>query len=640
MYQKTILASAIIALFPQISLSQTTELEPIIISAARTSQSVNQTPTQISIIDRETIVATGATNIAELLLSQTNIQLQSLFGNGTRTTIGMGGFGANAFANTLILIDGRRLNNPDISSADFNGIQLDDIQQIEIIDGSAGVLFGEAAVGGVINIITRKPIGFNASVNTSIGSNQYRDLRGSVSDRMASGFGYRVSAEREIADNYRDRNDLGNKRFSILLDQEQGGNRYFTEYRYTDEKLQFPGALSTQQISDNREQAQNPNDDFHTETHSGRLGGDFKLNSQWHLEAELTGRKVRGNGTLSSSGLNQQRQVYSFNPRFIGKLDQLNLTLGADIERSKYSLSSKFGTQFNRQKMESIYGQATFSPLSTLSLTGGLRYAKERNELTDSFTFPTGKNASDNVTVGSLGARWIFASAWQLLTRWDQNFRFAKVDENLDSSTGNILKTQTGNNYEIGVEYNGTQYQFKSKLFRQDLENEIDSDPLASPFGDFPANTNLADTQRNGLNLQSHWQINSQLKLGVNYTWMDAKFSHGKDKGKRIPLVAKHHFSINGEWKPMDTLSFFSEIDYLGKRFVSGDYPNTLATVDSRTIVNLSARYKLKQFNVKLRINNLTDKQYNGSGVRTFSETAAFYPAPERSFILNFGVDL
>jgi len=639
MYKKIVLTSTILTLIPQWSPAE--QLAPIIISAARTEQTTNKTPTPISVIDRETIVKSGATTIAELLLTQTNIQLSSLYGNGTRTTISLRGFGSNAFANTLILIDGRRLNNPDIASADIQGIQLDDIEQIEIIEGSAGVLFGEGAVGGVVNIITRKPVGFHASSQVTVASYKRKALNGSISDRLESGFGYRVSAEREIADNYRDRNELGSKQFSLMLDQQFSGHRVFTEYRYADEKLQFPGALNLAALQIDREQAQNPDDQFHTETHSARLGGDFKINSQWHLEAELTGRKIRGAGVLSGD-LKQKRRLYSFNPRLIGQLEQFNMTFGADIERSKYKLVSGFGEQFNRQSMESLYGQITYSPIQTFSITGGSRYTWVRNELKDSFTFPTGKNHGDRLNVASLGAKWFFIPNWDLFTKWDQNFRFAKVDENLDSSTGEVLKNQTGDNFEVGLEYNQQGNQFKVNLFRQDLENEIDADPSASPFGDFPANTNLDDTKRQGISLNSHWFINQTVQLGANYAWLDADFSHGTYKGNRIPLVSKHHFAVNARWQVIPKLSLFAELNYLSKQDVAGDYANILDKVGSRTLINLSAFYQIKQFKITARVNNLTDKKYQGTGVRTtFPDTeAAFYPAPERNFLITFGIDL
>ncbi|MFA7592969.1 MAG: TonB-dependent receptor plug domain-containing protein, partial [Thiohalobacteraceae bacterium] len=140
-------------------------LEPVVVSATRSLQSSVPTPAAISIIDRTEIEASGALQITEVLRGRGGVQLSDPYGDGSRAVIGMRGFGENAAANTLILVDGRRLNNSDLAAPDLNSIALKDVERIEIIHGSAGVLFGDQAVGGVINIITRVPRTFSAEVS-------------------------------------------------------------------------------------------------------------------------------------------------------------------------------------------------------------------------------------------------------------------------------------------------------------------------------------------------------------------------------------------------------------------------------------------------------------------------------------------
>ena len=146
------------------------ELTPIIVTATRSAQSIVTTPSTISIITSEDIEKSGASQLTEILNSHASIQINDLYGTGNRATISMRGFAGNAKSNVQILVDGRRLNNPDLAAADLSGISLKDVKQIEIIQGSAGALFGDQAVGGVINIITKEPGKYSDYVEVEIGS--------------------------------------------------------------------------------------------------------------------------------------------------------------------------------------------------------------------------------------------------------------------------------------------------------------------------------------------------------------------------------------------------------------------------------------------------------------------------------------
>src|SRR4051812_2951831 len=115
-----------------------------------------------SVITAEDIAHSPAQSIQEIITQTPGVQLTSLFGgvNGVGTTVDLRGFGAFATANSLVLINGRRLNDIDMAGVDLSTIPRDSIERIEITRGNSGaVLYGDNAVGGVINIVTKTGIG-------------------------------------------------------------------------------------------------------------------------------------------------------------------------------------------------------------------------------------------------------------------------------------------------------------------------------------------------------------------------------------------------------------------------------------------------------------------------------------------------
>jgi len=136
-----------------------------------------------SVITAEDIAHSPAASVQEIVAQVPGVQLTSLYGgvNGVKTSVDLRGFGAFSTSNTLVLINGRRLNDVDMAGVDFSTIPRDSIERIEITKGNSGaVLYGDNAVGGVINIVLKNGVGGRPATMRAEGG------VGSFNARMAS----------------------------------------------------------------------------------------------------------------------------------------------------------------------------------------------------------------------------------------------------------------------------------------------------------------------------------------------------------------------------------------------------------------------------------------------------------------------
>ena len=219
------------------------KLPPTVVTASRLNEGIRGTST--TIITAEEIARDPAATLQDILARQPGIQVQHLFGGvaGARDTVDMRGFGAAASSNTLILVNGRRLNDVDLAGVDFSAIPRDSIERIEVIRGnSAAVLYGDGAAGGAINIVT-KSSGLAEPYyrfNGGIGSYQYRESGFSAGGTAGS---TTLTANGNLinADGYRRNNELLQRNFTGEARHKTATGDLFLNLSADDQHLGLPG---------------------------------------------------------------------------------------------------------------------------------------------------------------------------------------------------------------------------------------------------------------------------------------------------------------------------------------------------------------------------------------------------------------
>lgn len=641
------------------------QLDTVIVSATRSEQSVVNTAGAISVITASDIKKSGASNVTQVLRNAAGIQISDLFGDGSNTQINLRGFGETAQQNTLVLIDGRRLNNTDNGAPDLNSISISDIERIEIVKGSASTLYGDKAIGGVINIITRTPTALRMHVQASAGTFDRRSIIANVSNRLDNGVGFRLNAEKRDTDNYRDNNELDYSNLFGKLDYQHQSGLVFLEYQTLEQDLQTPGALFRDQVIADREQAQNPDDFFNTHTWVARIGVEQDFLKHFNFLAEYTNRRTDSNSVVSTFGTpgfsSLKRNYREWTPRVTGTIPVSNgnilLTMGYDFLNTDYSLLSSVGITLDEQVQQGLYARVVIPLSHKLDLTVGGRHGRVDNTIFASTVFlgvalPVGSEIDDTANAGEVGLSYRLNNQTRLFARAEHFFRFVTADEYSGIANFNaglfpappipfpvpLADTQTGESLEAGVQWQGNGLSIDTLIYQIDTNDEIVFEPITG------INMNIGDSRRRGAIVEVDYNVNDNWRLKGNYSYIDTEITSGVYEGAEITFIADHVASVSSHYAFFEHYSANLQVQGISSRVFGGDFSNTFPRLPGRIISNLNLSYQPDHLNISLTVNNLLDKEYSDGGNIGFDfrdpffpQVETFFPAPERSIFLTIG---
>ncbi len=238
-------------------------LEEIVVTATRYEEKTTSVPAYVTVISEEDIQESTAQTIPDLLRMEVGIHVNDITGNRRTFTVDLRGFGETASFNTLVLVDGRRVNEPDLSGVDWTVIPLERVKRIEVIrGGSGGVLYGDNASGGVINIITKEGDALKGGAEVATGS--YSTFK---TDAYGSGslddFSYYLSGRYFTSDGYRENSDTEAKDLGVNLNYNANNIiKLYISGGYHKDNTGLPGALKESDFAAgiSRTESTHPND--------------------------------------------------------------------------------------------------------------------------------------------------------------------------------------------------------------------------------------------------------------------------------------------------------------------------------------------------------------------------------------------
>ena len=604
-------------------------LKEIVVTATRSSYDLEKAPVSVRVIDRQAIANSTALSVAGLLRNEGSLQITDSIGNGHDVRLSLRGMSGDS--NALVLIDGRKLNNTDMANVDLTAVSLQEIERIEIFEGGAGVLFGGQAVGGVINIITRRGEQNLGHVSLGLGSYEARDASlfyAGTQDKID----YQVSVNKTKADGYRDGTDVDDTNSSVKLGYRYSQGEIFFDVRKIDNQYYLPGGLREADLESNRKQTGSAYNDYATDSNIYQFGIDHRFNDKVTMVVSASERDEAyliesDSPSMGQATVNQDRNSQIYEPRLIINLDRMDIVAGVDIENFDYTINtlSIFGPYktLHRHKRQSEYLQGILSPDSNTNFSVGVRHANADVRVTGD---DDSVSVYDNsLTVYQMGLSHKISDNLRFYINRDENFRFALADENVSYGAVINLKPQEGVSWELGSVWNSEDLSLRWLLFQQDLENEI-------RYNDSTwSNENSDDTQRKGSTIDIGWTVNNRLNIDVTTTVMNAKVVKGALRNKTIPGVSEQTAKVSAQFSPVNNLNLYLEAVYTGGMHI--DRNNEEPELGGYTLANIGANYQWDNFKVRARLNNITGKQYSEYVV--FSDGApAYYPSAEENFNL------
>ncbi len=618
------------------------ELDEIVVTANKVKEPVSDIPKHVTVISSDDIRESTAKNIVELLAREAGVNVRTALGNDKQAIVDLRGMGDTAASNVIVMVDDLRLNAPDQSAPSISSIPIEQIERIEIVRGAGSVVYGNGAVGGVINIITKKT-GKTPAVNlySSYGSFNTFDSRVSF-DRKIKDFYFNLNAGIRDSDGYRDngffrKKDINAKSSYAINDRfslQASGFYYEDEYG-------LPGPVSKEDMNSRtrRVLTDRPNDAGETFEVKGRFAFDMDF-EKWGTLSLKRGYLLRDNkyilGFNPMIPINDQKDKidedtrqfdlnYVKNYTFNGHSQMFQL--GIDHYKTEYIREEKPDGPRKNSETESfgILINNRWAINENLMLSAGSRYNNYQGRFrTDEKKLFDGQKAWINGdatksewdnSAYSIGLTYSLSPKTSFFSSYSTSFRIPNVDEFAESTDG--LRPQEGVDIEVGGRQQfGNFMSITVTLFDIRIDDEIYYSDINRNYDD--------RTIRQGIETNFTLYPTEDIRLWGNYTFTQAEF---EKKNTTIPLVPEHMASAGMHWQMIKQLALSLSGTYTGSQFDGNDTENDrYDKLDDALIFDGKLTYEYKSLTIFAGINNIFNELYSTSA---YSEQ--YYPMPERT---------
>ena len=660
-FEKTLLASAIVAAFAPAVLAEELQTQSVKVTASRVERELMDVNMSVSVITAEDIKRQGARTVGEILQNVPGVRINNDGGQGIKRAMIRG----NDAFQTLVLIDGQKISEQKSMSGSPFLIAPAMIERIEVIKGPASVLYGSEALGGVINIITKKGGDKALSGDVSLGYNSASKGRSGAASLYGAqnGWHYRVG----VAADKNSALDTPEGKMPNSYFQSQAAN-FFLAYDLSD-TTQLGATLDYYKLKFGSGQFGYEGfavDVPKWERYKVALFGEMKNISQ---------NLVRARADVFYQGNDKEMintvpagQMGTVLPLADNSMDQYGLSLQTDwqlganhylIAGYEYNRDNLKADSITKMKMskrgrliESIMGNRNYDGYQSkhglyanmesqlpkdFALNYGVRYTRVYSDM-DNLNRRNGKKThektSDGKAVFNAGLSWHGIEDLTLRAAFSQGYlfpllQFLYVDTAMGQSSGSTLanpnlKPETSNNFEVGARFLRDGVSVDGTVFYTDSKDFISTRQISRNQSQYH---NVAQAKTLGLELATSWDIHqSGIEPYITATVLDRRYIvNGKTSRKTGQPTTYGQYGVRWNYLSNGVIWRLDAYGYSQNRLKSSAY-----SLGGATTWNLLAGVtfgKGEQFDLDLSLYNLGDKKYQYD--------ASIYEAG-RSFALKF----
>lgn len=603
--------AAAIALIPGAAHAQ--DASDIVVTASGVEQKRDETGQAITVIDRAALERTQTQVISDILRTVPGVRVARNGGvGGVTSTFIRGGESSQ----TLVLIDGVRINDPSSPNAafDFGLLLTGNIGRVEVLRGPSSVIWGSQAIGGVINIQTLEPTeALAVNARTEYGYRNTAEAQANISGTSGIATGsigggtFRTDGISALAagterDGYRNVSANGKLKLAfndaLSLDLRAYFNRGKVEFDdpFGATPDTFPETRNRQFIG-------------YAGLNAAFLGGRFR-NRLSYTRTDLSRRGIEPNVPFSFNVNTLKGTIDRF--EYHGAFDIADaaaLIFGLEHERTFASTFFPAGGGATPDQAEtsvtSGFGQIILKPLTGLTLTGGVRY-DDYSQYGGQTTF--GANFAYTPNDGRTVFRGTYA----------EGFRAPTLTEALLPFGNTALKPETAKSFDLGVEHSFLDGLATASvtLYRRTSHNLI-----TFSFVTFQSE-NIAAARSQGLELGLALRPAQNLRIDANYSLIDAK-SRSTDAtfGNRLARRPKDNANLSIDWTSPVKLAIGASVSITGDSF---DNLSNTVRLDGYTLASIRASYPINTaIEIFGRVENLFDAKYQTvSGYGSYGRNA------------------
>ena len=671
----------------------------VIVSGSRFQENLNEVPANVKVITRDEIDNSSSNTIPQVLSQIGGLQVRGLNSSSLNldASVDMGGFGPTGNSTTVVLVDGIRINPIDSGSVDWQSIPIDSIERIEILQGGAGVQYGNGAVGGVINIITN---GGKKNINQA--SSTYGTwgtlINNAIVKNTVEKTTYQLTANTSNTNGWRPNTAANAYSVDAKILQDLGGNdRVFIDgyYGYTNSQIASPVVGLVGSSNPLSVRPQNAGNNYTVNNSGFRQGLTKTLSETYVVELDTSYNNKTSffyspqadyftsldpnnlNYGYAGGAMNNKLQGWQLavSPRLKAKLAGVGTTIvGYDLSKANQAGSNSYsslsqgiinanvnGQYFNNltsdsqsasQINNSVYVMQRVPLGNIVEVSGGFR--RQVQQASTSNTSISAANGTVSNTqqfganAGDLALNANYLPGQRIYAKWNQSFRFPNIDEYWgfaynDNGVGNtvfngILQPQITQTYEMGGNWSLWNSKITSSIFKSMTQNEISYNPTTG----YNYNS-IYQTNRGGILFDVGSNVTPSLNIGAGGKYQKSYYANGPYSGDPIPIVpdttlnARANYLISSNW------AVGGVVNYVSNQFydVGPNSYNAAPVMPSYVIGDVFTSYKFQAIEARLTLKNIGNAQYSTyGGVSSFSRAYFYYPSEPRSVYLTLKYNL